>query len=77
MTEILNDWKIILVLCLTLGLAPFTPETHIVEKLRWLLSGGEGMRALDVFDLFMHGGPFILLFIWIFRSVIDRNKKAD
>ena len=77
MTEIFNNWKIILLLCFTLGLAPFTPEPHIVEKLRWLINGAEGMRAIDVFDLLMHGAPFILLFIWLFRSVLNRNRKAD
>ena len=77
MTEIFNNWKIILLLCFTLGLAPFTPEPHIVEKLRLLINGAEGMRAIDVFDLLMHGAPFILLFIWLFRSVLNRNRKAD
>ena len=25
--------------CLTLGLAPFRPEPHVVEKLRWVKDG--------------------------------------
>jgi len=47
------------VLCLTLGLAPFFPEPHIVGKVRWVLGGGVGMAPIDVFDLLMHGAPFV------------------
>ena len=47
-----------LVFCLTLGLAPYTPEPHIVGKLRWVLGGANGMQALDWFDLVLHGFPW-------------------
>jgi hypothetical protein len=50
-----------LMMSLTLGLAPFVPEPHLVEKLRWLAQGGAGMRPLDVFDLIMHGAPWLAL----------------
>lgn len=46
---------------LTLGLAPFVPEPHIVGKLRWVAGGGHGMAAADWFDLLMHGAPWIWL----------------
>lgn len=59
--SILNDWKWILVACLTLGLAPFTPEPHIWGKLRWLWGGANGMQLMDWFDLFFHGLPWLLL----------------
>jgi len=48
---------------LTLGLAPFTPEPHIVGKLKWLAGGAVGMQAMDWFDLLMHGAPWALLLI--------------
>lgn len=48
-------------MCLTLGLAPFTPEPHLLGKLRWVAGGGVGMTAMDVGDLLMHGAPFVLL----------------
>ena len=51
----------VLLLCLTLGLAPFVPEPHILGKVRWLLGGAEGMQAVDYFDLIFHGFPWILL----------------
>jgi len=52
---------IFLIASLTLGLAPFTPEPHIVGKLKWLLGGVEGMQAMDWFDLILHGMPWVLL----------------
>lgn len=52
-------WLMVIVLCLTLGLAPFVPEPHIVEKLR-LLRQGTLTRPLDIFDLLLHAAPFML-----------------
>jgi hypothetical protein len=59
--KILNDWKLILIACLTLGLAPFVPEPHLWGKLRWVAGGAIGMKPLDWFDLAYHGFPFVLL----------------
>ncbi len=53
------DWPLLIILCLTLGLAPFTPP-HIVEKLQ-MLSQETLKRPLDWFDLFFHGIPWLLL----------------
>jgi len=47
--------------CLTLGLAPFVPEPHVVGKLRWVLGGAVGMSGLDWFDLAFHGLPWLWL----------------
>ncbi len=51
-----------IVLSLFLGLAPFFPEPHLVEKIRMLVNG-ELTRPLDMFDLLLHGTPWVLLFI--------------
>jgi hypothetical protein len=48
------------VLVATLGLAPWVPEPHVAEKIRWLLQG-ELTRPLDIFDLLFHGLPWVLL----------------
>lgn len=61
-----------LVLAITLGLAPFTPEPHVWEKLKWILSGTEGMRAVDWFDFTMHGMPWILLILSLILSFIQK-----
>lgn len=57
----LSRLAIPVLLVLTLGLAPFTPEPHIVGKLRWVAGGAVGMEAMDWFDLALHGSPFVLL----------------
>ncbi len=54
----------VVVACLTLGLAPFTPEPHLVEKLRMLAQGALS-KPVDVFDLLLHGAPWILLVLRI------------
>ena len=52
-------WAVVVLLCLTLGLAPFAPP-HIVEKLRMLLEG-RLVRPIDWFDLLFHAIPWLLL----------------
>jgi hypothetical protein len=64
---------LLVVLCLTLGLAPFSPEPHLWEKLRLLFSGNL-TRPVDIFDLFMHGLPFVLLIVRLTASVRKTNS---
>jgi len=52
---------------LTLGLAPFTPEPHLLGKLRWVAGGGTGMELLDWGDLAMHGAPWVWLIAVLVR----------
>lgn len=66
MKPTLDNWKLWLVVSLTLGLAPFVPEPHLVSKLRWLMGGAVGMKPIDWFDLVQHGFPFVLLFRALF-----------
>ncbi len=58
------SWLIIA--ALVLGLAPFYPEPHLVEKLRMLAHGGL-TRPLDIFDLVMHAAPVVLLLMRLVR----------
>ena len=44
-----------------LTFAPFTPEPHLVGKLRWVAGGAAGMRVMDWLDLAMHGGAAVAL----------------
>jgi len=69
--KILNDWRLVLLLCLTLGLAPFFPEPHLLGKLRWISGGANGMEAKDYIDVLLHGFPFVLLI----RLIILKLKK--
>jgi len=57
---IINDWKFVLMACLTMGLAPFFPEPHVLGKIRWVLGGANGMGMMDWGDLLMHGLPWLL-----------------
>lgn len=52
-------WEYVVMACLTLGLAPFTPP-HIVEKLGMLFHG-KLVKPIDWFDLFLHGAPWLVL----------------
>ncbi|TDB65899.1 hypothetical protein [Arundinibacter roseus] len=61
MKTLLNNWKTWLFASLTLGLAPFVPEPHIVGKIQWILGGANGMNAIDWFDTVQHGTPWLLL----------------
>lgn len=61
MRSLINDWRVVLVACLTLGLAPFSPEPHLFGKIRWVAGGAVGMQGMDWFDLFFHGLPWLLL----------------
>jgi hypothetical protein len=70
--EILNNWKLILILCLTLGLAPFLPEPHILGKLKWILGGATGMKPMDWFDVLLHGSPFVLLIRILVMKVVKK-----
>ena len=63
-------------LCLTLGLAPFGEESHLVGKLRWVAGGGEGMQWIDYGDLLMHGFPWALLVIAVVRwGMLQRTTQ--
>ena len=55
-------------IALTLGLAPFLPEPHVWQKLNMLVSG-ELVRPVDIFDLLLHGTPWLLLCIKLVRMV--------
>lgn len=54
-------WIVLIAGTLTLGLAPFSPAPHLFEKLSMLVNG-DLTRAVDVFDLCLHGVfPMLLM----------------
>jgi hypothetical protein len=69
-----NKYFMLIFACLTLGLAPFTPEPHIVGKIRWILGGAHGMTLVDWGDTLMHGLPWVAL---LFVGLSDLLKKAN
>ncbi len=72
-----NDWKIVGIFCLTLGLAPFFPEPHIWGKLKWIAGGATGMSAMDWFDTIFHGLPWILLTGLLVKNAILAFRTQD
>lgn len=61
----------LLIISLTLGLAPFAPEPHVWEKLK-MLFGGTLSKPIDIFDLAMHGLPWLLLAL---KLTVGRTAK--
>jgi len=55
-----------------LALAPFVPQPHLWEKLN-MLAAGTLVRPLDIFDLFVHGAPLVLLLV---RLIRDWRRRA-
>lgn len=62
---------VLALIALTLGLAPFMPEPHLFEKLR-MLSQGQLVKPVDIFDLVLHGAPWVLLMAKLIRMAITR-----
>lgn len=67
-------WPLLIVACLTLGLAPFVPEPHIWEKLK-MLGNGELSKPIDIFDLLLHGLPWILLMLKSARTLTGEQES--
>lgn len=70
--KLINDWKLVILGCLTLGLAPFFPEPHLLGKLKWISGGAVGMEAMDWFDVVLHGFPFVLLIRLVVLKILKR-----
>jgi len=66
-------WIIVVILCLTLGLAPYSPQPHLIEKLI-LLADGQLNTPVDIFDFLMHLSPFILL---ILKITLKQKNNAQ
>jgi hypothetical protein len=75
MNDRFKKLRFAVVLTLTLGLAPFYPQPHIIGKIKWLAGGGKGMQPMDYFDVVLHGGPWLyLIIILVLEFIIRKNK---
>ena len=61
-----------IIMCTTLGLAPFVPEPHIIKQINNILQGTFN-KPLDWFDLLMHGAPWLYL-IYSIISFYNHRK---
>jgi hypothetical protein len=60
-------YAVIVPLAVLLALAPFSPEPHLWEKLKMLFAGTL-VRPIDIFDLFLHGAPLLVLLLKLVYS---------
>ena len=79
--QLKNNWNLFLIASLTLGLAPFNPP-HIVGKLQWIIGGNaflgeQAMRFKDIFDVFLHGTPWVFLVVSILLNLSALLAKTD
>lgn len=66
------NWGMVILVCATLGLAPFSPP-HIIEKLSMLIQGNL-IKPLDWFDLLFHGLPWFVLIVKIMTFFSSKKK---
>ncbi|MFO7603346.1 MAG: RND transporter [Gammaproteobacteria bacterium] len=67
--------NLLIIVCLTLGLAPFLPEPHVWEKLK-MLASGDLHKAIDIFDLLLHGTPWMLLMARVIYSTTKKSRSG-
>ena len=53
-----------------LAVATLVPEPHLWEKLK-MLAAGTLIKPIDIFDLFQHATPLVLLLIKLYRSQLS------
>ncbi|MEE9333546.1 MAG: RND transporter [Granulosicoccaceae bacterium] len=63
----------LVVISLTLGLAPFVPEPHLWEKIK-LLATGNLTNTTDILDLLMHGAAPSLLILKLLGDKVTLKK---
>jgi len=69
-------YTVIIPLAVWMLLAPFRPMPHALEKLNMLLNGSLN-RPIDIFDLFFHLVPTLILLLKVFRSFTRSNISTD
>lgn len=78
MFSTLLEYRYLIPLTLLIGLSPFYPVPHLVEKLQ-MLNAGTLQRPLDIFDLVWHAWPLALLGGRLGRDIGQRliSKRQD
>jgi len=60
-------YSILIVIAVFMLLAPFKPMPHVIEKLI-MLKNGALTKPIDIFDLFYHLVPTIILLLKVYRD---------
>ncbi len=61
-------YSILIAIAVFMILAPFKPMPHVLEKMI-MLKNGTLTKPIDIFDLFYHLVPTIILSLKIYRSL--------
>jgi hypothetical protein len=67
------SYRIIIPLAIVMFLAPFRPMPHALEKINMLIAGSLS-RPMDIFDLFFHLLPCLILLLKLYRSFIKADR---
>jgi hypothetical protein len=60
-------YSVLILVAVLMILAPFRPMPHVLEKLI-MLKNGTLTRPMDIFDLFFHLLPTLILLLKVYRS---------
>jgi hypothetical protein len=60
-------YSILILTALFLGFAPFSPEPHLWQKLK-MLADGTLVKPIDIFDMFLHAAPLVLLMLKLAKT---------
>jgi len=66
-------YPILIIWAVFMAAAPFVPEPHLVEKVNMLMDGTL-TKPIDIFDLFWHLLPDVLL---VLKVVRDQSQKPE
>lgn len=61
-------YSILIIFAILMLLAPFRPLPHVIEKLI-MLKNGTLTKPIDIFDLFFHFIPTLILLLKIIRNL--------
>lgn len=67
-------YSVLVPFALFLTFAPFVPEPHLWEKLQ-MLAAGTLVKPIDIFDLFLHGTPLVLLVLKLLRAAVKGRES--
>jgi hypothetical protein len=66
-------YSVVIPLAVVLFLAPFRPMPHALEKINMLIAGNLN-RPMDIFDLFFHLFPTLILLLKLYGSSIKADR---
>jgi hypothetical protein len=69
-------YSVLIVVTVLMLLAPWQPMPHVVEKLI-MLKNGTLHRPIDIFDLFYHLIPLLLLILKVVVQFRGRGKRLQ